>query len=103
MYKGLQVAVVVPCYNEERKIADVLRSMPELVDRVYLVDDASHDASVQIAEQAALECGVALTVVQQEKMQGSALRSVRVTNVHMRTISIWWQSWLATARWIRTT
>lgn len=70
MYKGLQVAVVVPCYNEERKIADVLRSMPELVDRVYLVDDASHDASVQIAEQAALECGVALTVVQQEKNAG---------------------------------
>ncbi|MGE4338997.1 MAG: glycosyltransferase family 2 protein, partial [Pigmentiphaga sp.] len=70
MYKGLQVAAVVPCYNEERKIGEVIYSMSKLVDRVYLVDDASHDASVQMAEQAAINCGVKLTVVQLEKNSG---------------------------------
>jgi glycosyltransferase involved in cell wall biosynthesis len=43
MYRGKTIAVVVPAYNEERQIAKVIETMPELVDRIVVVDDASHD------------------------------------------------------------
>lgn len=70
MYQNLQVAVIVPCYNEERKIGDVIASMPALVDRIYLVDDASHDGSVEAAKQAAWEHGKELSTILQAKNGG---------------------------------
>jgi glycosyltransferase involved in cell wall biosynthesis len=45
MLSGLVVAVVVPAYNEERHVLRVLESMPGFVDRILVVDDASHDAT----------------------------------------------------------
>ncbi|WP_327054165.1 glycosyltransferase family 2 protein [Halomicrococcus gelatinilyticus] len=45
MYGGKTVGVVVPAYNEERFVGDVLDSLPDFVDRVYAVDDASTDAT----------------------------------------------------------
>ena len=42
-YSQLNVVVVVPAYNEERQITDVLNSMPTWVRTVVVVDDASTD------------------------------------------------------------
>ena len=41
MFKGCRVGVVVPAYNEERQIESVLETMPDFVDRVFVVDDCS--------------------------------------------------------------
>lgn len=49
MYKGKKIGVVVPAYNEERFIAAVIRTMPEFVDRMYVVNDASTDGTKQAA------------------------------------------------------
>jgi len=70
MYKKLLVAVIVPCFNEERKIDGVIQSMPDVVDRVYVVDDASQDGSVTIAEQAAINYGKDIVIIRQEKNAG---------------------------------
>jgi glycosyltransferase involved in cell wall biosynthesis len=45
VYKGLQVAVVVRAFNEERLIGRTLAGIPEFVDMVVVVDDASTDAT----------------------------------------------------------
>ncbi|WP_435159764.1 glycosyltransferase family 2 protein [Haladaptatus sp. DFWS20] len=43
MYEGHTIGVVVPAYNEEGFVGDVLDSLPDFVDRVYAIDDASTD------------------------------------------------------------
>lgn len=45
MYRDHSVAVVVPAYNEENFVGDVARGLPDFVDRIYLVDDASTDGT----------------------------------------------------------
>jgi glycosyltransferase involved in cell wall biosynthesis len=44
-----RVAVVVPCYAEERLLGRTLATMPAFVDHVVVVDDASPDATVLVA------------------------------------------------------
>lgn len=53
MYKGLRVAVVVPAHNEQKHIARVITTMPDLVDHVFVIDDESPDATSQAALAAA--------------------------------------------------
>ncbi|WP_229380485.1 glycosyltransferase family 2 protein [Haloarcula marismortui] len=45
MYKGSTIGVVVPAYNEEGFIGDVLDSLPEYVDQVFVIDDCSTDGT----------------------------------------------------------
>lgn len=50
MIAGKKITVAVPAYNEERLLARTLESIPALVDRVIVVDDASSDDTPQILE-----------------------------------------------------
>jgi glycosyltransferase involved in cell wall biosynthesis len=45
MYHGHTLAAVVPAYNEERHIAQVITTMPAFVDHVIVIDDASLDGT----------------------------------------------------------
>ncbi|MFC7210416.1 glycosyltransferase family 2 protein [Natronoarchaeum sp. GCM10025321] len=45
MYRDATVGVVVPAYNEEGFVGDVLRDIPDFVDRVYAIDDCSTDGT----------------------------------------------------------
>jgi glycosyltransferase involved in cell wall biosynthesis len=43
VYKDMCVAVVVPAHNEEKLVATVVRTAPDLVDHIIVIDDASSD------------------------------------------------------------
>jgi glycosyltransferase involved in cell wall biosynthesis len=49
MYKGQAITVIIPCLNEEQGIERVLRVMPEFVDEVIVVDNASTDRTSEVA------------------------------------------------------
>ena len=49
MFEGKSVSVVVPAYGEQELIGATLGGIPGFVDRVYVVDDASPDATAERA------------------------------------------------------
>ncbi len=70
MFEGARVAVVVPCYDEELLLARVVETMPEYVDRMYLVDDCSRDRTVEIAERLAAADPGRVQVIRHATNQG---------------------------------
>jgi glycosyltransferase involved in cell wall biosynthesis len=59
MYRSKTVAVVVPAYNEADRIRAVIETMPDFIDHIVIVDDASEDET----REAALSCGAGRIVV----------------------------------------
>ncbi len=50
MYLEKSIAVVVPAYNEEKLIEKTLGAIPDFVDQIIVVNDASKDNTHHIAE-----------------------------------------------------
>jgi glycosyltransferase involved in cell wall biosynthesis len=51
MYKDKTICVVVPAHNEETQITKVIQTMPDYVDAIVVIDDASTDQTVSIVKQ----------------------------------------------------
>jgi glycosyltransferase involved in cell wall biosynthesis len=49
VYEGKTVAVVVPAYNEEALVGSTVSGIPGFVDKVFVVDDGSTDATSERA------------------------------------------------------
>ncbi len=53
MLDGKKIAVVIPAYNVAAQIAGVIAAMPDCVDRIYVIDDASPDDRAACVEKLA--------------------------------------------------
>jgi dolichol-phosphate hexosyltransferase len=49
MYKGQSITAIIPCLNEEQGVERVLLAMPDFVDEVIVVDNASTDRTSEVA------------------------------------------------------
>src|ERR1700710_1279119 len=67
MLDGKTVSVVVPAHNEEGLIGPTLAGIPAFVDRIYVIDDASADAT---AERAAAVTDPRVELIRHERNQG---------------------------------
>jgi glycosyltransferase involved in cell wall biosynthesis len=67
MLEGKSVAVVVPAFNEETLIGATVGGIPAFVDRIYVVDDASTDAT---AERAAALGDGRVELIRHDRNQG---------------------------------
>ena len=45
MYANKRIAAVIPAYNEEGFIGEVIRTLPRYIDRAYVIDDGSTDGT----------------------------------------------------------
>ena len=74
MLDGKRVAVVVPAYNEQALVAETLAGIPDFVDRIYVVDDASNDATCDLVRDvAARDRRVELVVHERNGGVGAAI------------------------------
>src|SRR5947207_14778593 len=49
MYNGQRISAVIPAHDEARHVAQVINTVPDLVDYVIVVDDCSQDDTFQVA------------------------------------------------------
>ena len=49
LYKGHVIAAIVPAHNEAAHIGDVVAGLPDTVDHIVVIDDASTDETSEIA------------------------------------------------------
>ena len=62
MLEGARVAAVVPCHNEAAFVARSVMTMPDCVDHVLVMDDASDDGTADIAAALIPRAGTSVEV-----------------------------------------
>lgn len=70
MYRDQTVAVIIPAFNEEKLIGRVIESMPDFVDHIVVVDDASRDKTAAVVEALQANYGGRLVLIRSEKNTG---------------------------------
>ena len=48
MYRKLETAVVIPCYNEEKMITQTIKKLPKYIDHIIAINDASTDDTIGV-------------------------------------------------------
>jgi glycosyltransferase involved in cell wall biosynthesis len=51
MLQNKTIAVVIPAYNEEKQIREVIETIPDFVDRIVVVNDCSEDNTAHVVKE----------------------------------------------------
>lgn len=70
MLEGKRISVVIPAYNEAKRIGKVLSKIPEFVDEVIVVDDGSGDNTSEVAKNH----GAKVIRLEENQGKGAAMR-----------------------------
>lgn len=74
MYRNKRIALVIPAHNEEKLILATLDNVPGLVDRIYVIDDASTDGTALcVRERAVVDPRVCLLQHAHNRGPGGAI------------------------------
>jgi glycosyltransferase involved in cell wall biosynthesis len=80
----LEICVVIPAFNEEHAIADVIKSVPRFVDHILVVNDASTDGTGRIAKKCAKQDS-RIEVITRERRGGVG---AAIISGHMRALEL---------------
>jgi len=69
MYKNKKISIVLTAHNEEKQIAKTLSSLPDFVDKIIVVNDASKDKTSEVVEQE-MKSTQKIILINHEKNQG---------------------------------
>lgn len=69
------IAAVIPCYNEESQISQVISGLPEYIDHIYVVDDKSTDGSVVLIKSL-VQSNNKIVLIKHEINQGNGASRV---------------------------
>ncbi|WP_048159724.1 glycosyltransferase family 2 protein [Thermococcus barophilus] len=69
MLNGKRISVIIPAYNEEKRIGKVLQRMPDFIDEIIVVDDGSEDRTSEVAR----ELGAEVIRLEQNQGKGRAM------------------------------
>ncbi len=69
MYQHKQIALVIPAYNESKLIKPTLENVPDVVDKVFVIDDASTDNMADVVKER-MKHDDRIELIQHEKNYG---------------------------------
>lgn len=69
MYRGKKISLVIPAYNEAKLIKPTLEGVPDVIDRIYVVDDLSPDNQNEVILKCA-ENDTRITLIKHAINQG---------------------------------
>ena len=70
MFQGKRIAVVVPAYNEETQIERVIKTMPDFIDTIIIIDDVSKDQTVRVIKSTEEFSSGRVVLIEHEVNQG---------------------------------
>ena len=76
MIKNKKISVVIPCKNEEKGIAAVIKNIPSYIDEIIVVDNGSTDRTGEVAKKAG-----ARVIKEPRKMNGVGYGYAHITGI----------------------
>tara|TARA_B100001287_G_C22576288_1_gene478788 strand:- start:3 stop:890 length:888 start_codon:yes stop_codon:yes gene_type:complete len=64
------ITAIIPCYNEENKIKEVIKDVSNYCSKIFVIDDSSTDRSFEIISQLKNEMDIDLNIFKNEKNMG---------------------------------
>ena len=88
MYRGLKVAVVVPAYKEQEHIISTIDGIPDFIDMVIVIDDASPDATGECARTRASERVIVETLPKNRGVGGAIIHGHKIAMARGADVSV---------------
>ncbi len=71
MLDNKSIGVLIPAYNEEKKIEHIIRRVPNFVDQIIVVDDGSYDRTREISKK----CGALVFSHNKNRGKGASIKN----------------------------